>query len=140
MNNPVTTTRPSAVEQAAIGQRAHAALEAACATLPPDIVFRLGQSREKALALHASRRRAPIALFQLVGFPGSGQHWLRDVITPALGIVMLAVVATVAGQYSANANHSEVIEIDSALLTDDLPIDAYLDRGFTAWVAHQGGV
>lgn len=53
---------------------------------------------------------------------------------------MLAAVATFAGQYAANANHSEVIEIDSALLTDDLPIDAYLDRGFAAWVAHQGGV
>lgn len=140
MNNPVIRPQPSALEQAAIGQRAHAALEAASAGLPPDIVFRLGQSREKALALHASKRRAPIALFQLAGLPGVGHRWLRDVITPALGIVMLAVVATIAGQYAANANHSEVIEIDSALLTDDLPIDAYLDRGFAAWVAHQGGV
>jgi len=140
MNNPVIRPEPTALEQAAIGQRAHAALEAASAALPPDIVFRLGQARDKALALHAPGRRAPVALLQLVGFPGVGQHWLRDVIYPALGIVMLAVVATVAGQYAANANHSEVIEIDSALLTDDLPIDAYLDRGFAAWVAHQGGV
>lgn len=140
MNNPLIRPDPSAHEQAAIGQRAHAALEAASATLPPDIVFRLGQCREKALALHMSGHRSPIALFQMAGLPGVGQRWLRDVITPALGIVMLAVVASIAGQYAANASYSEVIEIDSALLTDDLPIDAYLDRGFAAWVAHQGGV
>jgi hypothetical protein len=27
-----------------------------------------------------------------------------------------------------------VEEIDSLLLTDDLPIDAYLDRGFQNWL------
>lgn len=138
MNTSAFPPELDALEQAAIGQRAHAVLEAASSRLPPDIVFRLSQSRERALALHASRR-APIALFQLVGFPGAGNRWLRDVATPVLGIALLAMVATAAGRYTADENHNKVIEIDSALLTDDLPIDAYLDRGFGAWVAHQGG-
>ena len=29
---------------------------------------------------------------------------------------------------------AELEEVDSALLSDDLPIDAYLDQGFDAWV------
>ena len=29
---------------------------------------------------------------------------------------------------------AELAEIDSQLLTDDLPIDAYLDRGFQNWL------
>ena len=28
----------------------------------------------------------------------------------------------------------ELVEIDSGVLTSDLPIDAYLDRGFDAWL------
>ena len=33
---------------------------------------------------------------------------------------------------------AEVVEIDSQLLTDDLPIDAYLDRGFQNWLKSCG--
>ena len=29
---------------------------------------------------------------------------------------------------------AEVEQLDAELLTDDLPIDAYLDRGFEAWL------
>jgi len=29
---------------------------------------------------------------------------------------------------------AEIVEIDAQLLTDDLPIDAYLDRGFQNWL------
>lgn len=139
MNRPEFTPSLSAVEEAAIGQRAHAALEAASAELPPDIVFRLAQSRDRALALHGARP-APVALLQLAGMPGLGNvNWLRDVITPVLGIAMLALMATAAGRYTEAQSHSEAVDTESALLTDDLPIDAYLDRGFGAWVDRQAG-
>ncbi len=32
---------------------------------------------------------------------------------------------------------AEFEEIDSALLADDLPINAYLDKGFQAWLSEQ---
>lgn len=136
MNTPEIHPAPGASEEAAIGQRVHAALEAASATLPPDIVFRLGQSRERALTRHAPRRRA-VALRQLAGVAGGG-HWLRHVVAPAMGIVMLALLATAAGQYSQAERQNEMIDLDTALLTDDLPIDAYLDHGFGAWLDRQG--
>ncbi|MND08302.1 hypothetical protein D3C83_308320 [compost metagenome] len=33
---------------------------------------------------------------------------------------------------------AEIEEIDAQLLTDDLPIDAYLDRGFENWLKQRG--
>jgi hypothetical protein len=138
MNTPGLPIDPAAFQQAAIGQRAHAALEAASASLPPDITFRLGQSRARALALHAPRRAA-LPFLQYAGMPGIGSRWFHDVIAPVFGIVLLALVATTASQYAAAESHNELIELDSTLLADDLPIDAYLDRGFGAWIDHQDG-
>jgi uncharacterized protein DUF3619 len=36
--------------------------------------------------------------------------------------------------WQQNQRVAELEEIDSQLLTDDLPIDAYLDRGFQSWL------
>jgi hypothetical protein len=36
--------------------------------------------------------------------------------------------------WEQNRRAAEVEEIDAQLLTDDLPIDAYLDRGFQNWL------
>jgi hypothetical protein len=43
---------------------------------------------------------------------------------------MLAVAAFGIYRWQENQRLAEVVEIDTQLLTDDLPIDAYLDRGF----------
>jgi hypothetical protein len=139
MKSTVRTTFPSAAsDEAAIGQRAHAALEASCAGLPPDIVFRLRQSRERALAAATPRRRLSW-LPRFAGLPGNlDGGWLRNGLAPTLGILMLALIAAMASQHSQDERFNESMDIDSALLTDDLPIDAYLDRGFGAWLDSQG--
>jgi len=36
--------------------------------------------------------------------------------------------------WQQNQRVAEVEEIDALLLTDDLPLDAYLDKGFEAWL------
>ncbi|MGH8724065.1 MAG: DUF3619 family protein, partial [Burkholderiales bacterium] len=36
--------------------------------------------------------------------------------------------------WQQNQRAAELEEIDSLLLADDLPIDAYLDRGFQSWL------
>ena len=36
--------------------------------------------------------------------------------------------------WQQNQRAAEIEEIDAQLLTDDLPIDAYLDRGFQNWL------
>ena len=67
-------------------------------------------------------------------------HFTMEVLLPQAR--MLAILAAlslgVAGAYYwhkfQQAAENEVI--DSALLADDLPINAYLDRGFTTWLEH----
>jgi hypothetical protein len=65
---------------------------------------------------------------------GNGWDWTglsARVLLPAAALIIAA-----AGIYSWQEKQrlAEVVEIDSQLLTDDLPIDAYLDRGFQNWL------
>ena len=53
-------------------------------------------------------------------------------------LLILAMVATLAGaiawHHVTTPQGSEISEIDEGLLTDELPISAYLDKGFDSWV------
>jgi len=51
------------------------------------------------------------------------------------------LVAGLAGIYAWQQNQTlaEIEEIDALLLTDELPLDAYLDRGFQDWLKKRGG-
>ena len=52
-------------------------------------------------------------------------------MAPAIAlIVSLAAIYT----WQQNQRAAEVEELDAMLLTDELPIDAYLDRGFQNWL------
>lgn len=139
MNRIYQPPPASGLDEAAIGRRAHAALEASCAELPTDIAFRLRQSRERAVAAAQPRRRLAL-LPRLAGVAGTldGGDWLRQNLISATGVVLLALIAAFASQQSQDDRLNESIDIDTALLTDDLPIDAYLDRGFGNWLDSQG--
>jgi len=65
---------------------------------------------------------------------GNGWGWAgvsARVLLPAA-----ALIVAVAGIYNWQEKQrlAEIVELDSQLLTDDLPIDAYLDRGFQNWL------
>lgn len=53
-------------------------------------------------------------------------------------VVVAAVLTTFAGaiawQTMNAGNGSDIADIDAGLLTDDLPINAYLDKGFDSWL------
>lgn len=59
---------------------------------------------------------------------------LPAVLRPA--VLVFAVLATVlAGDYWVTWSRvNSLQEVDTALLIDDLPIDAYLDADFKAWL------
>lgn len=53
------------------------------------------------------------------------------------GFVLLAVLVSLCGfvaWQTFGQQGSEIAEIDEALLTDELPINAYLEKGFDSWV------
>ena len=65
---------------------------------------------------------------------GNGWGWAgvsARVLLPALALVVAAFGIY---RWQENQRLAEVVEIDTQLLTDDLPIDAYLDRGFQNWL------
>ena len=98
----------------------------------PSIAERLRAARERALEARRLERAPALAWADNVlgSFGGQSGLWLRLVLPAFL------VVLSVAGIYTWQQNQrlAEIQEIDAGLLTDDLPIDAYLDRGFEAWL------
>jgi len=98
----------------------------------PQIAERLAKAR--ALALERQRAGPAPALAwadNTVGRVGGWGGLALRVLVP-LAMLVAGAVAIYAWQQSQRA--AELEEIDAQLLTDDLPIDAYLDRGFQNWL------
>jgi len=106
------------------------------------IAERLRASREQALAARKPERKTALAwargsvaggagTYGAFGtFGGLGGFSLR-VVLPTL-LLIAGLVSIYSWQQDQRAADAE--ELDAQLLTDDLPIDAYLDRGFEAWL------
>jgi len=99
---------------------------------PSRVAERLRAAREQALARQRPEA-APVHAWadNVLGTFGG---WSGLTVRVMLPLVILA--AGVSGVYSWQQYQraAEVEEIDAQLLTDDLPIDAYLDRGFQNWL------
>ena len=64
------------------------------------------------------------------GFGGFGGFSVRLLLPTAL--LVAGLIAIYSAQQAQRA--ADIEELDALLLTDDLPIDAYLDRGFETWL------
>ena len=96
------------------------------------IAHKLKTARE--LALSRQRPEPQVVERWADNVLGNGWSWgglSARVLLPALALVVAAVGIY---RWQENQRLAEVVEIDSQLLTDDLPIDAYLDRGFQNWL------
>lgn len=99
--------------------------------LPPSTHSRLQAARERALA----RQKVSVHL-SILATAGSFVHEHTEGLHLRQIFVALALVAGVASYayWQADRNITELEVIDSALLADDLPIAAFTDRGFDAWL------
>lgn len=96
---------------------------------------RLRVARARALAAQRVERVQALAfadnvLGRLGGVSGLS---LRVLIPAALLVGGLLGIHS----WQQNQRVAEVVEIDARLLTDNLPIDAYIDKGFEAWLKKQ---
>ena len=96
---------------------------------------RLRAARQQAL----ERQRAePVPALRwadnVLGSFDGGRGLSARVLLP-IAVLVLAVSGIYPWQEKRRV--AELVEIDSELLTDDLPIDAYLDRGFQNWLKSQ---
>ena len=96
-------------------------------------VLRAG--REHALGRQRAETRVSILAWagNAGGFFGAPQSLLQRFVLPA-AVLVIGLLAINTWQQTQVVQ--EIEEIDAAVLTGDLPIDAYLDTGFDAWLKH----
>jgi hypothetical protein len=109
--------------------------------LPASTTERLAAARAAALArkkadapraaMQAGRQRPSFDVRALFAMP-----WLGRVAAIA---PLVAMVAGLAGIYQAEHDQhaGDLAELDAAVLSDDLPLTAYTDSGFNAYLVQQ---
>ena len=115
-----------------------ARLDAGTAALRAGTAYKLQQARAKALA-----RLDPAYATQAELVPSLGGNRGRPTSAPMrrglwLGFAVLLLAAAIFGyqQWSVYQQTRELAELDLQILTSDLPIDAYVDRGFQTWLTN----
>ena len=112
-------------------------LDKGAAELKPGTAYRLQLAREQALARLAEPERASeLALSGAGGGSlGGGRHVLTDVRI-WIGILLIVGGVLFYQYWQAAQQARDIADTDAAILTSDLPIEAYVDRGFQNWLKH----
>jgi hypothetical protein len=105
--------------------------------LPASTTDRLASARK--LALSRKKAHAPARLAQpaLAGSAGGlfsrSVSWLGGM---GVAIPVLVLAAGLVGiyQFEQEQRINEIAELDAAVLSDELPLSAYLDHGFNAYL------
>jgi hypothetical protein len=114
--------------------------------LPPSIAERLASARQIALSRKKKESGLRILLTQrtLAGEAGrlldTRLPWLARIWFALPLLVLLLGALGLASIYRHEQQRfiSEIAEIDAAVLTDELPLSAYVDHGFNAYLAKRG--
>lgn len=102
--------------------------------LPPSTTQRLAGARR--LALARKKAHVPVVVARLAGNAGSFFQPLSWLGKMGVAVPLLALAAGLVGIYQAEQQQriSELAELDAAVLSDELPLSAYLDHGFNAYL------
>jgi len=124
------------VQEREIAQRIVRELDRSALSIDKDTAARLLAVREQALTQYQQTPVAGMAgagafVSQMIERPASGARYALS-----LAVLILGLAGIVFWQ-SSNGSGGELADIDARLLTDDLPIDAYLDKGFDSWLNRQ---
>jgi len=107
-------------------RRIVARLDRELAALPPGIAEKLARARRRALD-----RRASAPVRGRLGAWSIDQRLVFRLALPAI----FAVVTVGMLIYLQNVSTPDPLDIEIALLADELPIHAYTDPGFDAWLS-----
>ena len=96
-----------------------------------DKLARLRQARELALAVQKQPSAHPV-------LAGAG-HFFRfhtEGFRPRhlIAALLLALASALVLQWHIDAQIAELSDLDSALLADDLPVEALIDKDFDSWL------
>lgn len=99
--------------------------------LKPETVSRLASARESALA----RQKQVVHQSVLASVGGFAHHWFGELRISQAALALVLLLSVVLSTFwMADRRVEELGSIDSALLSDDLPIGAFTDKGFDAWL------
>jgi hypothetical protein len=97
--------------------------------LPAGAVYRLRLAREKALSEIRDSDAQPAAR------ASAPQLLARRALVPVFALIIgLSGLMFWQQQHSAQSNKAELAELDAQVLSDELPVTAYLDQGFEVWL------
>jgi hypothetical protein len=111
--------------------------------LSPSTLQGLQGARNKALAVQKKSVPLPV-LATNRGTVEHLQHFLRDPVTwvtrASFVLPAIIIAAGLIGMYQFEQQEriSEIAEIDALVLADELPLNAYVDKGFGAYLAERG--
>jgi hypothetical protein len=107
--------------------------------LPASTTDRLAAARAQALARKKADAPSRARTRQRNTFDLGGLFSMQWVARAAVVAPLLAMVAGMVGvyQYEREQRAAELAELDAAVLSDDLPLTAYTDHGFNAYLAQQ---
>ena len=109
------------------------ALDQSASNLSPAIIIRIVGIRDNALR----HQRVSFANYRFSGFGSVVASAFMCRARMSMAIVGLTLSIVGAYYWNAFQQADENAEIDSALLADDLPLAAYTDQGFQAWLEGQ---
>ena len=94
---------------------------------------RLKAAREAALVRQRVESRVRVWAWadNVIGKSGGPSALIPRLLLP-MAVLILGLIAI--NQWRDTQVAAEIEEIDAAVLTGDLPLDAYLDKGFDAWL------
>lgn len=107
--------------------------------LPASTVDRLASARKLAVSRKKSQ---PVAVRLLQrALAGGGNRSTEFTLWAKMGVAvpLLAMVVGLASiaQHEEDQRIAEIAELDAAVLSDELPLTAYLDQGFNAYLAQR---
>lgn len=113
-------------------------LDAGTAGIKTGTAYKLQLAREQALARLAEPEHASqLAMAGISGTLGASRpvRMLADVRV-WVGILLIVGCGLYYQYWTTAQQTRDIVETDAALLTSDLPIEAYVDRGFQNWLKH----
>lgn len=119
-------------EDTEFGYKVRQVLNQGLDSLDDEVTSRLHQARQTAL----NSQRVPIRGLRVAGIGNVLELALLSNARTLVAVMALSVGAMGTYYWNAFEQFQEYEEIDSALLADELPPSAYLDRGFHAWLEH----
>jgi len=107
--------------------------------LPASTTDRLAAARKAAFSRKKAHSPVRASQRQLAGnigaFFSSSMLGKMAIVVPLLALVVgLASIY----EYEEQQRIAELAELDAAVLSDELPLTAYLDQGFNAYLAQRG--